>query len=1190
EKVIIKWAGFVLIGLDTIFSILNSFVSVSSRSAPRKFQDAIPALSYLFTLSLNLIYAAWIIYYSLSKRRYAFFHPKMRNICLVALLSYVAVLIPVVFFILDISIYDVAGWGNYVRWVGAAAASVVVWEWVERIEALERDERKDGILGREIFDGDEMLEATPSSAAPWSNAGTSNGGRGSDRGPTTSINRGGADTIARRFRRRRPRSRQGTIHTSRLPSSHMMSDYNTSCAPQSPRPTASPFSPFSEDGSISPDAANRASSGNLDRIVEFSPHPRQEQSDSTSSDTPDKPVSLEPESQRKNQSTTSNFGTVFWNTVQRLPIPFLNRHMSPPIEVKQAVRSSQPVKAPAHQPPTKQQSTGTSAHTLLDRIGFKKTAPAPKGPLPVTVVPAPANNRTSWNDVRSYADNEPQSRQTSLYALTPTVSQDVAMDQQSRRSTPVIGSADRRRSSVPSQMYRLSRGTMTPMIMEDDGPGEQAGVADTDPLSISRERDHSRAEHANSPNVSPPNATDQDAEEKPESKDMRSEPLPSRRPRNMSVLSAKPRLSGDEVADASRDASHFDSTLPNFFEHTTFAVTRTASAVVPLTNNMSALVDDLNETFALESTKELPPDVSGELQSICRLHSISAQELFYKWEYYSMKMGAEKTQLDLPTVRAFKKDLQEMVEREARSKSHADKRGTYGTPRNAARGGDMLGLIEGITPVQTSASGGNKRKAAFETPSVPKSSKANGMSSPSDGRSWPASTDQTSQSFTFPERQNPGQIIETLNGHLAVHEPPIAPHAEPRVKLMANTDLKKFRYRPMAMHLSEASEVLDDRIDEFQSLIQTHHNLDDSVFGNAAAQGTNEVIAVGRIASDSLEGKLNPASILLEMSRRTGAGLRVPLKVDSLQYEFFPGQIVAVKGINASGNSFVASEILEIPLLAPAASRPSILQNFNGRLGATDDDGDHTSPSKALNIIVASGPYTADDNLAFEPLHALCEKCIETSADMLILIGPLFDTEHPLLASGDFDLPDDPMLEPDRATLTDAFRILVAKPLQSLAAAIPSITIVCVPSTRDLMSKHVSWPQDNLPGKKLGLPKQMKMVSNPVTVSINEMVVAISAQDILYELRREEVVVGNNKAREGNGGLLARLPRHLIQQRHFFPLYPPVNRQDLPKPGIEGGVATGMPLDPAYLKLGEWLQARPDILIQPSALPQFAKV
>lgn len=389
----------------------------------------------------------------------------------------------------------------------------------------------------------------------------------------------------------------------------------------------------------------------------------------------------------------------------------------------------------------------------------------------------------------------------------------------------------------------------------------------------------------------------------------------------------------------------------------------------------------------------------------------------------------------------------------------------------------------------------------------------------------------------------------------------------------------------MAMHLSEASEVLDDRIDEFQSLIQAHHGLDDSAFGNAAAQGTNEIIAVGRIASDTPEGKLNAASMVLETSRRTGAGLRIPLKVESVSYEFFSGQIVAVRGINASGEYFSVSEILDVPLLDPAASHTSTLETFNERLGVTEEE-DFGVPSKALNVIVASGPYTADDNLAFGPLHALCQKAEETCADMLLLIGPLFDAEHPLLASGDFDLPDDPSIEPDRATLVDAFRVMIAKPLQALAQVIPSITIVCIPSTRDLMNKHVSWPQDNLPGKKLGLPKQAKMVSNPVTVSINEIVVAISAQDILYELRREEVVVG--KPKESN--LLARLPRHLIQQRHFFPLYPPVERTLLPKTGTEEEIATGTPIDVSYLKLGEWLEARPDMLIQPSALPQFAKV
>ncbi|KAK3302249.1 PalH/RIM21-domain-containing protein [Chaetomium strumarium] len=162
EKNIIKWVAFALITLDTIFQSLNSFLYTEQGvTRPGAFQDAVPALNYLFTLTLGVLYAAWVIYYALTKKRYAFLHPQMKNMCLVAGLSMLAILIPIVFFILDICKPDFTGWGEYVRWVGAAAASVIVWEWVERIEALEREEKKDGILGREVFDGDEMMEMTP---------------------------------------------------------------------------------------------------------------------------------------------------------------------------------------------------------------------------------------------------------------------------------------------------------------------------------------------------------------------------------------------------------------------------------------------------------------------------------------------------------------------------------------------------------------------------------------------------------------------------------------------------------------------------------------------------------------------------------------------------------------------------------------------------------------------------------------------------------------------------------------------------------------------------------------------------------------------------------------------------------------------------------------------------------------------
>lgn len=436
----------------------------------------------------------------------------------------------------------------------------------------------------------------------------------------------------------------------------------------------------------------------------------------------------------------------------------------------------------------------------------------------------------------------------------------------------------------------------------------------------------------------------------------------------------------------------------------------------------------------------------------------------------------------------------------------------------------------------------------------------------------------------FSDRQHAGEIVYTLNSHLNEFEPPIAPPAEPRIKLMANTDLKRFFYKPMAMHLSEASGILDDRIEDFQELVQSHHELEDGAFGSAANQATSEIVATGRIVSDALEGKINVTSLMLETSRRTGAGLRVPLKVDGISYEFFPGQIVALRGINASGKYFSVKEVLELPLLPASASLSSALDSWNQHLGIVEDQ-DAESSSHALNVIISAGPYTADDNLAFEPLLALCEKAITTCADTLILVGPFLDIEHPLLASGDFDLPDGANIEPDQATLTDVFKIVIGAPLCRLAQALPSITIIMVPSARDAVNKHVSWPQEPFTRRELGLPKQARMVTNPIALSLNEITVGITAQDVLYDLRREEIVVGTPKESD----ILARLPYHLIQQRHFSPIFPPVDRKLLPKTGTEHGLATGMPLDVSYLQLGE-LDVRRDMLITPSILAPFAKV
>lgn len=440
---------------------------------------------------------------------------------------------------------------------------------------------------------------------------------------------------------------------------------------------------------------------------------------------------------------------------------------------------------------------------------------------------------------------------------------------------------------------------------------------------------------------------------------------------------------------------------------------------------------------------------------------------------------------------------------------------------------------------------------------------------------------------SFNDRPHAGQTVEVLNDHLEVSEPPIAPYSESRIKLTANSDMKKLSYKTMAMKSSEASEILDDRIDEFMLLIQAHHKLEDSDFGSAASQSTNEIVAVGRIACDSAEGKLNPSSIVLETSRRMGAGLRIPLKIDKMSgFQFFPGQIVALKGINASGEDFTVSEIFEPPLLGVAASTPAGLDEHVQRLRGGPDAMDEDSNPSPLNIIIGSGPFTADDNLDFEPLHAICSQAADTYADVLILTGPFLDIDHPLIASGDFDLPEDLLSDPNSATMTTLFKYLITPAFTQLAASHPRITILLIPSVKDAIDKHASWPQEPFSKKDVGLPKPVRIIGNPMTISLNEIVMGISSQDILYELRHEEIVGGKPQ----DSSLLARLPKYLIEQRHFFPLFPPVQRAQLLRTGTEDGVPVGAMLDTSFLKLGDMINVRPDMLVIPSSLPPFAKV
>lgn len=103
---------------------------------------------------------------------------------------------------------------------------------------------------------------------------------------------------------------------------------------------------------------------------------------------------------------------------------------------------------------------------------------------------------------------------------------------------------------------------------------------------------------------------------------------------------------------------------------------------------------EINELFAPATPDGLPKDILTELQSILRVHSIAPQELFYKWESYCLKMG-EETKMDLETVRLFKRDVQDGLERETRGRGGRQttekKLPQTATPR-AATTSDVFGM------------------------------------------------------------------------------------------------------------------------------------------------------------------------------------------------------------------------------------------------------------------------------------------------------------------------------------------------------------------------------------------------------------------------------------------------------------------------------------------------------------------
>lgn len=272
---------------------------------------------------------------------------------------------------------------------------------------------------------------------------------------------------------------------------------------------------------------------------------------------------------------------------------------------------------------------------------------------------------------------------------------------------------------------------------------------------------------------------------------------------------------------------------------------------------------------------------------------------------------------------------------------------------------------------------------------------------------------------------------------------------------------------------------------------------------------------------------------------------------------------MAVEGVNTSGRKMVASNIHEGVPHAPMKSTVRDLLQFH--------HSDAFQGGSPLQIVTAAGPFTCSDNLDYQPLMDFLTNMVVQKPDVIILTGPFVDIRHKTIAAGlttmetgSYD--DDGGTTEILVPMEIFFANKIARALEIFFEADESLQtqFVVIPSLDDATAEWV-YPQppftDRRPGggKALNVPgfdadftigtlgfegvetvgrgesksRRVHCLSNPCTFKINEVVIGVTATDVLCHLSAEE----SNGNLEANSRM-GHIAEHLLQQRSYYPLFP----------------------------------------------------
>ncbi|XP_030855397.1 DNA polymerase alpha subunit B [Strongylocentrotus purpuratus] len=509
--------------------------------------------------------------------------------------------------------------------------------------------------------------------------------------------------------------------------------------------------------------------------------------------------------------------------------------------------------------------------------------------------------------------------------------------------------------------------------------------------------------------------------------------------------------------------------------------------------------DDLSEQFETfgVTLDTNDPDIVDKLKELCLLYRLTAEDAVAEWIAFSTTHSGL----------AINMDTLEQLERETLSKKSSKVK----TPSSRKPAGKQTSFAmlddddesEDLLDAYTPGPKARQKKRVMTTPDNVSSKRTplreHNIKKEEDITSSAGSPSLTATpSQKYSSRSKSGEVVASFGPvttviwegsnltNCCVSRGQVDP-------CMKNSD----KYKYMMQKMKKKAEVLNEMIEDMSKTLQEKHNIE-SVSHLALPIQEPETV-VGRICCDS-NGRLNAQSVMMEGSVETSAGKQVAVSLAEVkEYSLFPGQVVAMDGVNSAGVKFVASKIY-----------PGVAGEFKPT--------DCSEATGNLHLLVAAGPFSTSDNLSLEPLEDLIKVIKKTRPDACILLGPFVDVEHGQIKDG---------------SLGESYDKVFSDIVQAIVRKTESVgcELIFQPSLRDA-HHHFIYPQPPYSEIK-NQPKRVHFVAEPEMININGINIATTSTDILFHLSREEI-----SCPPGSSDRLGRLVRHILTQHNFYPLYP----------------------------------------------------